>query len=62
MTASMLRKPVLSVVLPAYNEERTLEMILSHVLNRSEVGEVIAVDDGSTNSTWEILSLSLIHI
>lgn len=47
---------VLSVMIPAYNEERTLEVILRHVLDQPEVGEVIAVDDGSTDRTWEILS------
>jgi glycosyltransferase involved in cell wall biosynthesis len=45
----------LSVMMPAYNEERTLEVILTHVLDRPEVGEVIVVDDGSTDRTWEIL-------
>jgi glycosyltransferase involved in cell wall biosynthesis len=46
----------LSVMMPVFNEERTLEIILGHVLEQSEVGEVIAVDDGSTDRTWEILS------
>ena len=45
----------LSVMMPAFNEERTIEIILDHVLERPEVGEVIAVDDGSTDRTWEIL-------
>jgi glycosyltransferase involved in cell wall biosynthesis len=48
-------KGVLSVMMPIYNEERTLEMILAHVLARPEVGEVIAVDDGSKDASWEIL-------
>ena len=52
----MSRSAALSVMMPVYNEERTLEIILTHVLERPEVGEVIAVDDGSTDSTWEILS------
>src|SRR5438046_6157760 len=47
---------VLSVMIPAFNEERTLEVILNHVLERPEVGEVIAVDDGSTDGTWAIIS------
>ena len=46
----------LSVMMPAYNEARTIEPILEHVLIRPEVGEVIAVDDGSTDSTWDILT------
>jgi dolichol-phosphate hexosyltransferase len=46
----------LSVMMPVFNEERTLEVILGHVLEQPEVGEVIVVDDGSTDHTWEILS------
>src|SRR5437588_3877950 len=49
-------KGVLSVMMPIYNEERTLATILGHVLDRPEVGEVIAVDDGSQDRSWEILS------
>jgi glycosyltransferase involved in cell wall biosynthesis len=45
----------LAVLMPAYNEEATLEIILHHVLTRPEVGQVIAVDDGSTDRTWAIL-------
>jgi glycosyltransferase involved in cell wall biosynthesis len=47
---------VLSVMMPIYNEERTLETILGHVLDRPEVGEVVAVDDGSRDRSWEILN------
>src|SRR6266536_1295926 len=46
----------LSVMIPAFNEERTLEVILNRVLERPEVGEVVVVDDGSTDATWTILS------
>src|SRR5258708_21404870 len=56
MTAAAARDRVLSVMIPAFNEERTLELILKHVLERPEVGEVIAVDDGSTDGTWAIMS------
>src|SRR6266436_4097394 len=47
---------VLSVMIPAFNEERTLDVMLNHVLDRPEVGEVVAVDDGSTDGTWAIMS------
>jgi dolichol-phosphate hexosyltransferase len=47
---------ILSVMMPIFNEERTLEVILGHVLEQPEVGEVIAVDDGSTDRSWEILT------
>ena len=47
---------VLSVMMPIYNEERTLATIVKHVLDRPEVGEVIAVDDGSRDRSWEILT------
>lgn len=43
-------------MIPAFNEERTLEIILEHVLDRPEVGEVIVIDDGSKDSTWSIVS------
>ncbi|MDQ6898637.1 MAG: glycosyltransferase family 2 protein [Candidatus Dormibacteraeota bacterium] len=46
---------VLSVMMPIYNEERTLETVFRHVLKRPEVGEVIAVDDGSQDRSWPIL-------
>lgn len=56
MAAAPSLNRILSVMIPAYNEERTLEVILKHVLERPEVGEVVAVDDGSTDGTWAILS------
>ncbi len=55
MAAAPSLNRILSVMIPAFNEERTLEVILKHVLERPEVGEVVAVDDGSTDGTWEIL-------
>jgi len=55
MAAAPSLNRILSVMIPAFNEERTLEVILRHVLERPEVGEVVAVDDGSTDGTWAIL-------
>ncbi len=43
-------------MIPAFNEEATISVILRHVLERPEVAEVIVVDDGSRDRTWEILA------
>jgi glycosyltransferase involved in cell wall biosynthesis len=48
--------PELSVLIPVYNEERTLERLLDAVEERPEVSELVIVDDGSTDRTPEILS------
>jgi glycosyltransferase involved in cell wall biosynthesis len=48
----------LSVVMPAYNERRTIREIVSSVLAVDLVGlerEILIVDDGSTDGTREIL-------
>jgi glycosyltransferase involved in cell wall biosynthesis len=45
----------LSVVMPAYNERRTIREIVARVLAEPSVGELIVVDDGSTDGTREIL-------
>lgn len=44
----------LSVVIPAYNEEATLEYVIRKVLKQSCVYEVIVVDDASTDDTFVI--------
>src|SRR5215472_9095885 len=56
MVMAVTATDVLSVMMPIYNEERTLATILGHVLDRPEVGEVIAVDDGSRDNSSEILT------
>jgi glycosyltransferase involved in cell wall biosynthesis len=47
--------PELSVLIPVYNEERTLKRLLDAVEERPEVSELVIVDDGSTDATAEIL-------
>lgn len=50
-------KRLLSIIIPAYNEENTIESIVKKVLNQkySLPFELIAVNDGSTDSTLERL-------
>jgi glycosyltransferase involved in cell wall biosynthesis len=45
----------LSIVIPVYNEERTLATVIANVLQLPQVLEVIAVDDCSSDATPAIL-------
>jgi dolichol-phosphate hexosyltransferase len=45
---------VLGVIIPAYNEARSLEQIVQRVLRESCVQQVVIVDDCSTDGTTEI--------
>ena len=47
--------PLLSVVIPVYNEEATLEELVRRVLAQPWRMEIIAVDDGSTDGSRAIL-------
>ena len=49
----------LSIVVPAFNEEGNLEKLyteISKVLNKQLSYEVIFVDDGSSDRTWDIIN------
>jgi glycosyltransferase involved in cell wall biosynthesis len=52
----VLQDPLLSVVMPAYNERETIEEIVARVLAVPLRIELIVVDDGSTDGTRDILS------
>jgi glycosyltransferase involved in cell wall biosynthesis len=43
--------PVLGVIIPAYNEERSLELVVQRVLQEPTVQQVVIVDDCSTDGT-----------
>lgn len=52
-------KPLISVVLPAYNEvmgiEKTIATVKTQLTEQNTRCEIIVVDDGSTDGTWERL-------
>lgn len=50
-----MKKPQLSVIIPVFNEEKTILKILNKVLIRKEVLEVIIVDDGSLDKSFELI-------
>jgi glycosyltransferase involved in cell wall biosynthesis len=53
--ATPLPDPLLSVIMPVYNEEATIEEIVSRVLAVPLRVELLVVDDGSTDRSREIL-------
>ena len=60
VTEPLTERPVISVVLPAYNEEwrilPTIGAIATHMSSRNEPWELIIADDGSTDSTVALVS------
>lgn len=46
---------LLSIIIPVYNEEKTLTTLLTQVEDVSQSKEIIVVDDGSTDSSSNIL-------
>ncbi len=50
-----MKQPSLSVVMPAYNEEKTIGKILGKVLEQEHVSEVIVVNDHSKDGTLSVL-------
>lgn len=49
------RRRILSVIIPVYNEARTIRQIFERVAASPLVGQVVIVDDGSTDGTRDIL-------
>ena len=51
----VIENPLLSVVMPVFNERATVEEIISRVLRVPIRTELIVVDDGSTDGTRDVL-------
>ena len=49
------KSATLSVVTPVFNERSTVASALDNVLQQPQVSELIVVDDGSSDGTWEEL-------
>ena len=45
----------LSIVIPVYNEAKTIKEVIRQVRSTPFDTEILVVDDGSTDETWEIL-------
>jgi glycosyltransferase involved in cell wall biosynthesis len=52
----MAAEPLVSVVVPAYDEERTIEQVVRKVAAAPFRMEILVVDDGSRDATAEILA------
>ena len=49
-------KPLVSIVIPAYNHEKYIKETIKSLINQTyENLELIVIDDGSTDSTFEKL-------
>jgi cellulose synthase/poly-beta-1,6-N-acetylglucosamine synthase-like glycosyltransferase/peptidoglycan/xylan/chitin deacetylase (PgdA/CDA1 family) len=53
--------PTATVVIPAYNERAVIERTVGSVLASDIPVQVIVVDDGSTDGTWQLLSERFRH-
>ena len=55
------RPPLLTVLVPVYNEARTIDALLRRVLDAPYAKQVIVVDDGSSDGTVEVLDRWDLH-
>lgn len=46
--------PMISAIVCALNEEKTIKTVLNAIQNTEEIGEIIVVSDGSTDTTAQI--------
>jgi glycosyltransferase involved in cell wall biosynthesis len=56
MPANEMATGVLSVVVPCFNEQDTVAQLVDAVLTSDVVGELVVVDDGSTDATAKVLA------
>ena len=52
---------LVSVIVPVFNEERTIAEVLNSLLNISIINQIIVVDDKSTDGTVEIIKKNFLN-
>lgn len=59
MNTSVSNDPEYSIIIPIYNEEEVLPSLLPEIVERMDtlgrVYEIVVIDDGSTDGSWNIL-------
>jgi len=55
MISESPKKNCVSVVMPVYNEAKTIASVIDQVLKQPCVAELIVVNDCSTDGTWDVL-------
>lgn len=43
-----MAKPIISAIVPAYNEEKTVEKVITTLKASNYINEIICINDGST--------------
>lgn len=51
--SNQVEEPCLSVVVPCYNEQATVRELVHRVLQSPVVGQIVIVDDASTDGSWK---------
>jgi glycosyltransferase involved in cell wall biosynthesis len=60
--ANMKKNSGFTIIIPAYNESLSIADTISEIRNLNETFEVIVVDDGSTDTTFEIAMKSGVKV
>jgi len=53
----MKNRKLISAIVPVYNEEKTVSKVIDTLLKNNLIDEVICVNDGSTDTSMEMLNL-----
>lgn len=48
--------PYISIIIPAYNEEKRIKDTLENIIDIDSINEVVVVDDGSSDETFKVAS------